>query len=53
VAQNQDAIGYYGMGYITAKEKALKVAKEKNSPAIPPTMENVISGAYSYSRARF
>jgi phosphate transport system substrate-binding protein len=50
ISQNQDAIGYYGMGYITAKEKALKVAKEKNSPAIPPTMENVISGAYPISR---
>lgn len=50
VSQNLDAIGYYGMGYITAKEKALKVAKDKNVPAIPPTMENVISGAYPISR---
>jgi phosphate transport system substrate-binding protein len=50
VTQNQDAIGYYGMGYITAKEKALKIAKDKNSPAIPPTMDNVISGAYPISR---
>lgn len=50
VSQNQDAIGYYGMGYITAKEKALKVAKDKNSPAISPTMENVMSGAYPISR---
>ncbi|MGD1045436.1 MAG: phosphate ABC transporter substrate-binding protein [Bacteroidota bacterium] len=50
VAQNQDAIGYYGMGYITAKEKAIKVAKDKNSPYEAPTMENVISGAYPISR---
>ena len=50
VSQNLDAIGYYGMGYITAKEKALKIAKDKNSPAIPPTMDNVISGAYPISR---
>ncbi len=50
VSQNLDAIGYYGMGYITEKEKAIKVAKEKNSPAIPPTTENVISGAYPISR---
>jgi phosphate transport system substrate-binding protein len=50
VSQNQDAIGYYGMGYITAKEKALKVAKDKNSPSEAPTMENVISGAYPISR---
>ena len=27
ISQNQDAIGYYGMGYITAKEKALKSSK--------------------------
>jgi phosphate transport system substrate-binding protein len=50
VSQNVDAIGYYGMGYITAKEKALKVAKDKNSPAISPSMENVMSGAYPISR---
>jgi phosphate transport system substrate-binding protein len=50
VSQNQDAIGYYGMGYITAKEKAIKVAKDKNSPYEAPTMENVISGAYPISR---
>ncbi len=50
VSQNIDAIGYYGMGYITAKEKALKIAKDKNSPAISPTMDNVISSAYPISR---
>lgn len=50
VSQNQDAIGYYGMGYITEKEKALKIAKDKTSPAIAPTMENVTSGAYPISR---
>jgi phosphate transport system substrate-binding protein len=50
VSQNQDAIGYYGMGYITAKEKAIKIAKDKNSPFESPTMENVISGAYPISR---
>ncbi len=50
VSQNHDAIGYYGMGYITSKEKALKISKEKNSPAEAPTMENVISNAYPISR---
>jgi phosphate transport system substrate-binding protein len=50
VSQNIDAIGYYGMGYITAKEKALKVAKDKSSSPVAPTMENVISGAYPISR---
>jgi phosphate transport system substrate-binding protein len=50
VSQNQDAIGYYGMGYITAKEKAIKVAKDKSSPSEAPTMENVMSGVYPISR---
>jgi phosphate transport system substrate-binding protein len=50
VSQNRDAIGYYGMGYITAKEKAIKVAKDKNTPAVAPTMENVLSNAYPISR---
>jgi phosphate transport system substrate-binding protein len=50
VSQNLDAIGYYGMGYITSKEKALKISKEKNSPAESPTMENVVSNAYPISR---
>jgi phosphate transport system substrate-binding protein len=50
VSQNHDAIGYYGMGYITTKEKALKVAKDKNTPAVAPTMENVLSNAYPISR---
>ena len=50
VSQNHDALGYYGMGYITEKEKALKIAKERNSPAVAPTMENVVSNAYPISR---
>jgi phosphate transport system substrate-binding protein len=50
VSQNHDAIGYYGMGYITVKEKALKIAKDKNSPAVAPTIENVVSNAYPISR---
>lgn len=50
VSQNLDAIGYYGMGYITAKEKALRIAREKNSPGVEPTMKNVIDNAYPISR---
>jgi phosphate transport system substrate-binding protein len=50
VSQNHDAIGYYGMGYITPKEKALRIAKDKDSPAVAPTMENVLSNAYPISR---
>jgi len=50
VSQNKDAIGYYGMGYITAKEKAIKIAKDKNSLYEAPTMENVMNSLYPISR---
>ena len=50
VTQNPSAIGYYGMGYISPREKALAIAKDADSPYIPPTIENVISNAYPISR---
>ena len=50
VAQNPGAIGYYGMGYISAKEKALAIAKNADSPYIQPTIANVVSNAYPISR---
>ncbi len=50
VAQNPDAIGYLGMGYISAKEKTILVAKSDKDPHVAPTMENVISNAYPISR---
>ncbi len=50
VAQNPGAIGYYGMGYISAKEKALAIAKDAASPYVQPTIENVVDKAYPISR---
>lgn len=50
VAQNPGAIGYFGMGYISAREKALAVAKDSASPFVAPTIENVVSQAYPISR---
>jgi phosphate transport system substrate-binding protein len=50
VAQNPGAIGYYGMGYISVKEKALAIAMDVNSTYIQPTVENVVSQAYPISR---
>ena len=50
VAGNTDAIGYYGMGYISNKQKAISVAKDPNSEFVSPTIENVISGKYPISR---
>jgi phosphate transport system substrate-binding protein len=53
VAGNPAAIGYYGMGYISDKHKAIQVAKDKDSEFIAPTIENVVSGKYPISRPLF
>jgi len=50
VAQNSHAIGYYGMGYISPKQKVVAVAKDEKSEYIPPATENVIKGTYPISR---
>lgn len=50
IAQNRNAIGYYGIGYVSASQKALAVAKDAVSQYIDPTAENVKSGAYPISR---
>ena len=53
VAGNPAAIGYYGMGYISSKQKAILVARDRNSQFIAPSVENVINGAYPISRPLF
>jgi len=53
VAQNPSAIGYYGMGYISPKQKALHVAKNELSEYEAPTIENVVNGKYPISRPLF
>ncbi|MDI6793589.1 MAG: phosphate ABC transporter substrate-binding protein [bacterium] len=50
VAQNQNAIGYYGMGYISPNQKAIKVAKDENSLFVAPILDNVTNGDYHISR---
>jgi len=50
VAQNVNAIGYYGIGYVTAQQKALAIAKDASSAYVEPTMATVKSGAYPISR---
>lgn len=50
VGQNENAIGYYGMGYISPAQKVIAVAKDPASPFIEPTIENVRSKAYPISR---
>ena len=53
VAGNSAAIGYYGMGYISKKQKPLSLAKDELSEYEAPTIENVINGKYPISRPLF
>lgn len=53
VANNTAAIGYYGMGYISSRQKPVSVAKDDKSDYVAPTVENVISGKYPISRPLF
>lgn len=53
VAGNLSAIGYYGMGYISKKQKTLDIARDEKSEYEAPTIENVINGKYPISRPLF
>jgi len=53
VAGNSSAIGYYGMGYISSKQKPIMVAKDEKSEYEVPAIENVVSGKYPISRPLF
>lgn len=53
VAGNPSAIGYYGMGYISPKQKTVAVAKDEKSEYIEPTIDNVMKGLYPISRPLF
>jgi phosphate transport system substrate-binding protein len=53
VAGNPAAIGYYGMGYISQKQKPVAIAQDEKSGYIAPTIENVLSAKYPISRPLF
>lgn len=58
VAGNPAAIGYYGMGYISSKQKPVMVAADEKTgdekvAYAAPTIENVVSGGYPISRPLF
>ncbi len=53
VAGNSAAIGYYGMGYISKKQKPVAIAKDEKSEYEAPTIVNVINGKYPISRPLF
>jgi phosphate transport system substrate-binding protein len=53
VSGNPQAIGYYGMGYISPRQKVLSVAAGPGKKYFGPTLENVIAGTYPISRPLF
>ncbi|MDP2911689.1 MAG: phosphate ABC transporter substrate-binding protein [Candidatus Omnitrophota bacterium] len=53
VAGNSSAIGYYGMGYISAKQKPVAIARDEKSEYVEPTIENVVNNKYPISRPLF
>lgn len=53
VSGNPAAIGYYGMGYISAKQKPVAIAQDEKSPYVEPAIANVVNGSYPVSRPLF
>jgi phosphate transport system substrate-binding protein len=50
VAQNPNAIGYDGLGYVTAAQKTVDVGVDEYGPFVPPTIETVNDGTYPIAR---
>ncbi|HEY3397282.1 MAG TPA: phosphate ABC transporter substrate-binding protein [Armatimonadota bacterium] len=50
VAQNDKAIGYVGMGYLSPKVKSIEVAKTAAGPYVGATAAHVLDGTYPISR---
>lgn len=53
VASNPAAIGYYGMGYISVKQKPVAIAISEESGYVEPAIDNVVNGGYPISRPLF
>jgi len=53
VAHNRQAIGYYGMGYLSPRQKAIAVAQTVSQPYVPPTIDAVRNGTYPIARPLF
>ncbi len=53
IAQNPQAIGYYGIGYVSEKQKAVAVARDDESPYVKPTLETVMDKSYAIWRPLF
>ncbi len=53
VSQNPNAIGYDGLGYVTAEQKTVPVAKDAQGPYVLPSVESVTDNSYPISRALY
>ena len=53
VRQNPNAIGYDGLGYVTADQKTLRIAPRAGAVAVAPTVETVVQGTYPIARPMF
>jgi phosphate transport system substrate-binding protein len=53
IAGNTSAIGYYGMGYVSAKQKTVSLAPSGSTVFVGPKIENVLDGSYPLSRPLF
>jgi phosphate transport system substrate-binding protein len=53
VRQNPNAIGYDGLGYVTADQKVVAVARDASSPYVKPSVATVNDGSYPISRPLF
>ncbi len=50
VSQNPNAIGYDGLGYVTAEQKVLAVAAGQGGPFVLPEAATVLDGSYPIAR---
>ncbi len=53
VSRNANAVGYYGLGYISPRQKVVAVAAGEKDPFIEPTLETIRGGRYPISRPLF
>lgn len=53
VRQNPNAVGYDGLGYVTADQKMVAVAAAEGEPYVLPSVATVNDGSYPISRPLF
>jgi phosphate transport system substrate-binding protein len=53
VARNPNAIGYFGLGYLSDKVKVLGIKKDASSDAEKPSLESIKDGSYPIARPLF